>query len=1002
MELWETDYKIWWRYFFDTGFFIVNIDKMLPHCRLLVYFLLTCGCLDVVFAGTTSVDILESGKDGKIVLEGSNLNLTCKVTTPDSRLDEIRWYDNDAKEITQDKYIVTTNDTVILPLANVSGIGIRNYYCGFGSRPTTGIRLYVAIIPKPPKVTCFSRSQENYWCEYEEITDTGLDSNFTMEHTRTESDWCSFVDFDRWTICENTGNNENVFCKPRCKKDRNNGRSCIVRDSRQQCVRVNQTNALGRRSTMINIHPMKDAIPCPVTDLKVVATTSRSLQLSWRKPVAWQYSALNYQVNYSENESLETKTLMVTMSKNDPVVFTLHNLLPYTIYNIVVRSQPFVHDVDGGSNWSHRAYLSKETLQEAPAGPVQNLIFIHSTSTLDPYLRDVNFTWMEVPKILRHGQILGYNIYCKPIMGSVETDFVDDPQYYKAGLDKFASYYISVAATTVEGEGPNATVTLPDLTSSPRPPVYEKPFPIARSPHSIEVRWKDSRDPQGHIEHYLLQWSQNEADWLPDPPKRLSSELNSTVVTGLKPDTNYYFCLSMRNKLAESEKNCLDVPIKTIKETGINAVLIWISLLGVCLLGVCVVFFTYWVKKSDVTKPGPKIFIPKEVKRYQINGTKVFNTIEKEIFDDIQPPPSYDDYVRIRSISSSNNISSDNYEINEETNSNEYIGAEDDIKDDIAATVDSDRSITDSASVFPALSDFLTFSRNGTEVDGEINYNILVEGQSGKVLKPMVNQTRSSSYGNLFTKTDKETMKTKGTCSVLNLEYAELCGAQLGDMYAKCASIGAEPCWGHDHNGDVYAQCASIGAEPSLGHDDKGDTYAKCASIGAEPSWGHDDKGDTYAKCASIGAEPGWVHGDNGDVYAKCASIGAEPGWGHDHNGDVYAKCASIGAEPGWCHGDKEAGDMYAKCASISAEPGCGYDDTGDIYAKCASIGAEPGWCHDDKGAGDVYAKCASIGAEPDWGHDDKEGEEAKEVMIAPGLGCNGYIRRMSRENIIM
>ncbi|XP_065214717.1 cell adhesion molecule Dscam1 isoform X2 [Planococcus citri] len=192
----------------------------------------------------------------------------------------------------------------------------------------------------------------------------------------------------------------------------------------------------------------------PPENVKCMALTSQSIQISWNPPVAEGQNGViqGYKVFYQPAEDWYEKNDYVTKTVT-PLVTTIGGLMKYTNYSFFVRA----YTKPGDGVKSNPVYCrTEEDVPMAPAG-----IKAYPSST-----NKIIISWL--PPLHKNGELTGYTFYMALRSGGKEEEthkrkFQESVTHHEIARSlETATYQFWVTASTKVGEGEStAVITVP-------------------------------------------------------------------------------------------------------------------------------------------------------------------------------------------------------------------------------------------------------------------------------------------------------------------------------------------------------------------------------------------------------------------------------------------------------------------------------------------------------------------------------------------------------------
>ncbi|WP_309383226.1 LamG-like jellyroll fold domain-containing protein [Cerasicoccus frondis] len=193
----------------------------------------------------------------------------------------------------------------------------------------------------------------------------------------------------------------------------------------------------------------------------------------------------------------------------------------------------------------HRAKVYEMVVLEAydppepPTAPT-------SLSVTDVTSGGVQLAWSGATGVIDQHHIFWSTMDAQPSTPQA-TVTGDQTSFFSEGLLPNTEYFFWVSASNDSGE--SAAISVSQMTDILIPPAAPTSF-AASGPTatSISLSWQDNADNE---EAYNLYWNTLNAKPA-TPTQQLASDSSSTLVSGLSPDTQYYFWLEATNTAGES------------------------------------------------------------------------------------------------------------------------------------------------------------------------------------------------------------------------------------------------------------------------------------------------------------------------------------------------------------------------------------------------------------------------------------------------------------------
>ncbi|KAI4902613.1 hypothetical protein NFI96_032935 [Prochilodus magdalenae] len=228
----------------------------------------------------------------------------------------------------------------------------------------------------------------------------------------------------------------------------------------------------------------EDVPDSPPQDLTVLNTTSSTATITWSPPDKPNGIIRQYEISYGN------ATYSHAVNSTVPSI-TLHNLKPYTHYNVSVRA--YTRHGHGDQTSDTLQMLSGE---DVPGSPPYGLIYESISSS------EVNVSWS--PPILPNGLILYYVVeYWNATHTLNITTY--SPFTLLTNLRKYAHYRLSVQAGTRVGLGNHSSdilniTTMEDVPSSPPQLLRARKL----SDNQVELSWQPPLEANSEILYYIV------------------------------------------------------------------------------------------------------------------------------------------------------------------------------------------------------------------------------------------------------------------------------------------------------------------------------------------------------------------------------------------------------------------------------------------------------------------------------------------------------------------
>ncbi|CAE1158847.1 DSCAML1 [Acanthosepion pharaonis] len=323
-------------------------------------------------------------------------------------------------------------------------------------------------------------------------------------------------------------------------------------------VRALAVNAIGigLPSNEITIFTDEEAPSGPPTDVKVQASGSTSLKLTWRPPLYENQNGkiIGYHVGFKRHNSSEAyEYTQILTENNSDLELQVKNLLKFTRYDLHVRAY------NGKGMGPISADVTAFTLEDVPSLPPQNVKARAFSST------SIEISWAESPYYTMQGVLQGYKVLYKEVRtdeDETEASQVRTSQFRVTiyNLKKYTNYSIEVLAFTRMGEGarsePIYVRTHEDVPS--RPSAIKA---IVKNRNSVQLIWEPPQQHNGILLKYIIRYS-NGSDGPPNKESRtieLKVIRTSHVISRLQEDNEYIFTVNAMTSAGESEPT---VPVR--------------------------------------------------------------------------------------------------------------------------------------------------------------------------------------------------------------------------------------------------------------------------------------------------------------------------------------------------------------------------------------------------------------------------------------------------------
>eukprot|EP00106_Octopus_bimaculoides_P001607 XP_014769049.1 PREDICTED: Down syndrome cell adhesion molecule homolog [Octopus bimaculoides] len=316
-------------------------------------------------------------------------------------------------------------------------------------------------------------------------------------------------------------------------------------------IRALAINAIGigSPSTVITVSTDEEVPSGPPTDVRVQASGSTSLKVTWRAPLYQEQNGkiLGYYIGYKRHNSSDSYVYRKKLTENNSdLEQQIKDLLKFTRYDLHVRAYnskglgPITDDV------------TAFTLEDVPSLPPQEV-----------RIRDINpdnirISWVEPPYYTVQGVLQGYKVLYKEVRADedeTEASYVTTSKLETVvpDLKKYTNYSIQVLAYTIMGEGvrsePIDIRTREDVPSQP-PNVKV----ITENRNTVLLLWEPPVHQNGILIKYIIRYSNSSRG----PPNKKSPKLEikarrtSYMISRLLEGQEYMFTVSACTYVGES------------------------------------------------------------------------------------------------------------------------------------------------------------------------------------------------------------------------------------------------------------------------------------------------------------------------------------------------------------------------------------------------------------------------------------------------------------------
>ncbi|OCT87568.1 hypothetical protein XELAEV_18021265mg [Xenopus laevis] len=242
----------------------------------------------------------------------------------------------------------------------------------------------------------------------------------------------------------------------------------------------------GNKTTdVLPVRTSETAPSSPPYNLVYTSISSTEVLIEWKPPMFANGIIQFYNITY-----WNTSHFITNMSNESQVV--LSDLKKYSQYHVVVSA----YTVHGNGNQTSDI-LNITTLEDVPDSAPEDIKYTNISSTEI----EVSFS----PPLIPNGNIMYYTIYItwknETMERAVNTTNITEKI---SGLKKYTSYFLSVSASTIKGEGirsaPQIITTDEDAPSSPpRSLAFEQLSGI-----TMKLSWEPPLMPNGIILNYTV------------------------------------------------------------------------------------------------------------------------------------------------------------------------------------------------------------------------------------------------------------------------------------------------------------------------------------------------------------------------------------------------------------------------------------------------------------------------------------------------------------------
>lgn len=292
------------------------------------------------------------------------------------------------------------------------------------------------------------------------------------------------------------------------------------------------TNNVGNISKVLTIFVMET--PGRPQMLKLVSTTSQSIQVRWEAPITDGYSPItSYQVHHKENST----TNFIKNTVNDGLKFNITNLKPGMFYDVKVQA-------GNGIGFGQETVVTLMTNESAPE-PVNNISIITSHQHII-----VRFS----PSQSINGILKGYTVFYRRLSSNklLQAAFISQPPISDVnitGLELYTEYEVLVmVSNTLFNTTSKKTVRTLGTAPKPLDKVLPKPSEDERKETSFAINIVLFEKTVGEIAHYDVIVFKKTATTKKSPNEYGNEEITSNVVARLyNPKENLLFVVGDSN-----------------------------------------------------------------------------------------------------------------------------------------------------------------------------------------------------------------------------------------------------------------------------------------------------------------------------------------------------------------------------------------------------------------------------------------------------------------------
>ncbi|XP_069123043.1 protein sidekick-like [Argopecten irradians] len=291
-------------------------------------------------------------------------------------------------------------------------------------------------------------------------------------------------------------------------------------------------------------------------NVRAIPASSTSINVSWSDVPALAQNGLisGYKVQY-ESFVENILPVMQDVPGNQTYSVVIQGLRKFVSYQVQVLA--YTRMGDGVLSKPPRTV---KTFEDKPGPPV--LV----------WFPQVTYTTAKVlwsPPLEPNGIVSGYMVSYRIKNMNTITNSSELPstqyEFTVATLQRETYYVFSVTARTHLGWGTPAEVlvytminrTIPDRPSLPS-------ITSEVGPRSVVISWQPAFDGYGPLRNYTIQYRSENGDWS-TTPETVPPELNSYKVTGLHPNTRYWFQVAATNDVGRSPFSDESSPVMTLE-----------------------------------------------------------------------------------------------------------------------------------------------------------------------------------------------------------------------------------------------------------------------------------------------------------------------------------------------------------------------------------------------------------------------------------------------------